>query len=129
MGRLLQKLLLAALLSGLALLYFLLDARKGFFPQCPFYTLLHYYCPGCGSQRAVSALLHGQVIAALQYNVLLVALLPFLLYAAGLYFFTPHGKQVPLFYNPLFTKILLITVISFWLLRNIPFYPFILLAP
>src|SRR5690606_2629375 len=39
--------------------YGLVDPATGILPSCPFYTLTHWYCPGCGSQRALHALLHG----------------------------------------------------------------------
>jgi len=43
------------------------------------------YCPGCGSQRAVSALLHGDIRGAFGYNALAMLASPFLLYAAGVF--------------------------------------------
>ena len=68
-----RVIIISATVLLLALLYFFIDARhSGFFPACPLFTLTGLYCPGCGSQRAVSSLLHGDVFEAIDYNVMLV---------------------------------------------------------
>ena len=77
-----KKLYFAAgtvMIIALAVIYYRFNpAKYSFFPKCPFYVLTGFDCPGCGSQRAVSALLHGNLKAALGFNFLLVACLPFL---------------------------------------------------
>lgn len=117
----------------LALLYFFMDARiPGFFPHCPFNTFTGLLCPGCGSQRAISALLHAEFLQAIGFNILMVASLPFMLYAAlaeVLSAFTNVHLKQKMFYSPLFAKVLLILVLTFSIARNIPQYPFTLLAP
>lgn len=124
-----KKLLLgvAILISGL--LYFFFDARQGGFPPCPFYFLTGWFCPGCGSQRALSALLHGSIFEALHYNVIMILFLPLLLYSAIISFVNAGVQKMRLWYNPLFVKIVLIMVVCFWIFRNIPLYPFSVLAP
>lgn len=62
-----------------ALLYRFPPEKYSFYPVCPVYRYLHLYCPGCGSTRALAALLHGRVIDAMHYNPLFVALVPLLL--------------------------------------------------
>ncbi len=116
------------------LLYYFFDARsaESFFPQCPFNALTGLYCPGCGSQRAFSSLLHGDFTGAVNYNILMVASLPFIIYSAVVFVLnTFRRKQITqkFFYSPLFVKTVLIVVLLFWVLRNIPQYPFSLLAP
>lgn len=117
----------------LAVLYFIKDARHpGFFPACPFHSLTGLYCPGCGSQRAISSLLHGNVYQALSYNSLLVASLPLLMcsaYGSVISVFRTQKANQAIFYNPVVAKIILALVLTFWLLRNIPVYPFLILAP
>ncbi len=48
-------------------------AVYGFYPVCPVHQYLHLECPGCGSTRALAALLHGHVVEALRLNSLFVA--------------------------------------------------------
>ena len=59
-----------------AVLFFFNPAETGVFPRCPFLMLTGYECPGCGSQRAIHALLHGDIIKAWDYNPLLVIAVP-----------------------------------------------------
>lgn len=35
---------------------------------CLFYTFLGMYCPGCGGTRAITALLHGQLLQSVWYH-------------------------------------------------------------
>jgi hypothetical protein len=46
--------------------------QSGHYPTCPFLFLTGRYCPGCGSLRAVHALVHGDLGAAIGLNVLTV---------------------------------------------------------
>jgi hypothetical protein len=45
-------------------------------PECPIHEYFGVLCPGCGSTRAVLALLHGHMSAAWRWNALFVCLLP-----------------------------------------------------
>ena len=57
--------------------------RSSFYPRCPIYTYLHLQCPGCGTTRALAALLGGHISTALHLNPLTTLLLPVaLLYTA-----------------------------------------------
>lgn len=57
-----------------------------FYPQCPIYSFLHLQCPGCGTTRALAALLHGHVLEALRLNALTTLLMPLAaIYAAICY--------------------------------------------
>lgn len=51
-------------------------------PICPFYKAYHLYCPACGNTRSTIALLQGNLLLSLRYNVI-----PFLLvlFAGGAY--------------------------------------------
>jgi len=46
--------------------------EPGHYPTCPFLSLTGLFCPGCGSLRAVHALAHGDITAAIGSNVLTV---------------------------------------------------------
>lgn len=128
-----QLIFISTAVPAMALLYFVKDARiTGFFPACPFHQLTGMFCPGCGSQRAISSLLHLQIVAAIKFNVLLVAALPLLFYSAVVFVVNVFKqKQVvqSIFYSPLFVRIFLAVVVAFFVLRNIPDYPFNQLAP
>ncbi len=117
----------------LSLLYFLFPATNtSFHPKCIFHLLTGLYCPGCGSQRAVSALLHGHVLLALHENILMVCCIPLLGYSAYIFVwnaFHAQKKMQRIFYSPVFVKGFLVVVIVFAILRNVAVAPFTLLAP
>jgi hypothetical protein len=54
------------------------EDRAGWAPRCPFRTATGLDCPGCGGTRAVSALVRGDVLLALEHNLVTVLLLPLL---------------------------------------------------
>ena len=41
-------------------------------PQCPFKQITGLSCPGCGIQRAIHALMHGEIKDAIHYNLFLL---------------------------------------------------------
>ena len=98
-------------------------------PSCPFYALTGLWCPGCGSTRCLHALVHLDLAQAMAMNpLLIVSIVPMLvmaLHGAGLW---PARLQwlVRLFARPIPW---LVVIVSYWLLRNLPWYPFNLLAP
>jgi Protein of unknown function (DUF2752) len=53
-------------------------AQYGFYPVCPIYHWTGWLCPGCGATRALHALLHGELTAALAFNPFLVLIAPFI---------------------------------------------------
>jgi hypothetical protein len=104
---------------------------SGLFPQCPFYAVTGLHCPGCGATRGMHALLNGDAAAALDYNVLLVVFVPMMLFfLASLLSVAARGKSLrfPRF-APTATWILFGVLLVFGVLRNLPFYPFTVLAP
>jgi hypothetical protein len=52
-------------------------ATSGLFAPCPFRALTGWLCPGCGTLRALHALLHGRVLTALRLNPVMIAALPY----------------------------------------------------
>ena len=112
------------LLELMAGIYFAFSpACNNFFPKCPFHLLTGFDCPGCGSQRAVHALLHGKIGPAADYNLLLVISLPFLLVHFGYKISgwrSGKARQWRVIYHPLFPKICFIAVVLFWIIRNTP---------
>ncbi len=63
----------------LVVVYYFLDPTTAGWPfRCLFKTLTGWDCPGCGSQRALHALLHGHLSEALAYNPFLCIAAPYL---------------------------------------------------
>jgi len=128
-----QFFLVITAVTILSLLYFFYPATSfDFYPNCIFNSLTGLYCPGCGSQRAVSALLHARLDKAIDYNLLMVLSTPLILYSAVAFTWNIFSKKKltqKLFYSPVFIRVFLSAVILFAVLRNIPVYPFSWLAP
>jgi hypothetical protein len=89
-------------------------------PPCPFQTATGLYCPGCGSTRALHALLHADLPAALSMNPLMVIAIP-LVIALSLRPAWSYRAWVP--------WTILGVIVAFGILRNIDIWPFRLLAP
>lgn len=113
--------LVVALLLVFGFIYYALDpASSQLFPQCLFFSLTGYKCPGCGSQRAIHALLNGDVVGAFRYNALLLIAVPWI--ALCLFAETQRMRRPRLYARlnaPLLIWLFLIVVILWWLLRNI----------
>jgi len=124
---------LCTVVVGTLLLYFFVYPLYAlYFPKCIFYASTGLYCPGCGSQRAFTALLHGDILTAFHDNLLAVLLLPFLIYALTVFVYnlvSIKKIQTRVFNTFLPERLILILVVVFGILRNIPVYPFTLLAP
>lgn len=99
------------------------------FPPCPFHYTTGLHCPGCGSQRSLHALLHGDVLGALQHNFLLLLLFFIGLYKIYLLLSKKTNSSANILYATRTPWIVLFLVLGFWILRNIPFEPFSYLAP
>jgi len=75
-GRFLMMAALAICALGI-LVFFAFDPTKvPIFPQCAFHRITGLDCPGCGAQRALHELLHGNFIAALRLNAMFILSLP-----------------------------------------------------
>jgi len=122
--------ILAAAALG-ALLAHIDPAGTTFYPPCLFHALTDLHCPGCGTLRSLHQLLNGNITAAFGLNPLTISLLPVLGYAFLSYVSRLLGKKgFPAIFIPAaWIWIFLGVVILFAILRNIPVYPFFLLAP
>lgn len=124
--RLTVALIWLTLAAGTVYLFIFEPGKSGFFPACPFRALTGFTCPGCGGTRGLHRLLHGDVVGAFVFNPLFVLSLPFLIYAFVRYTNTIMRGQ-PLKGNQLNAKyiwVLFFVILSFWIFRNTPFYPF-----
>jgi hypothetical protein len=123
--------MLVLLATGLVLLRIYNPATSTLFPPCPLHYLIGWYCPGCGSLRAIHQLLQGNVRAAWAMNPLSMLLFPFLAYGLtrdGIAFL--RGQPAPQFEVPgAWIRALCAVIVLFGIVRNLPFHPFDLLAP
>lgn len=115
--------------GAILLLYFFVEPKNGNLPKCLFHELTGLYCPGCGGQRSLHALLHGHVLTAINYNLLFVLLLPLLVYFLFIFILGKRYAASSFIYKAGFSLGVAIVVVSFWILRNIPAIPFTWLAP
>lgn len=123
--------MLVLLAAGLMLLRIYNPATSTLFPPCPFHYLTGWYCPGCGSLRAIHQLLHGNVRAAWAMNPLSLLLFPFLAYGLAREAISYwRGRPLPQFAVPgAWIRALCALIVLFGIVRNLPFHPFDLLAP
>lgn len=99
------------------------------FPPCVFLTITGHYCAGCGITRALHALAHGDIATAVQMNVLAMLLLVITPFAAAW-----HAGWKPAYLQPVANAMAspwlwVGSLGGFWILRNLPWFPFTLLAP
>ncbi|MBQ8669868.1 MAG: DUF2752 domain-containing protein [Oscillospiraceae bacterium] len=118
---------------GLVCLVLLLRPRgSGFGLPCVIHSLTGLYCPGCGASRALASLLRLELYQAFRWNPLLVVLLPFALF----YLVWGSVSWVRCGRNTLDDRIpskllwvLVAVVVLYFPLRNLPWWPFVLLQP
>lgn len=110
-----------AALTAAIVIYAVFDPAANFFPRCPVKMATGLDCPGCGTQRALHALLHGDFAGALRFN----ALLPFsfallaLLATASIMRLKGRPRLFNSIHTPRFINTLL-TLITLWAIaRNI----------
>jgi hypothetical protein len=111
---------LAAVAAGCVMLY-LFDPAKGGFPLCVFHQLTGLDCPGCGTQRALHQLFHGNFAAAWRFNPFAVALMPVAVWLiAREVIWLVNGKRLPgVVTRPSFAWALVAGLIIFGVLRNV----------
>ncbi len=93
---------------------------------CPFKAMTGLDCPGCGGTRAAHHLFTGHLATAVDFNVLAVLAMPFILW--GLFVSLtamlggPRWRAVSL--SPSWTRVALVVIAVFWVVRNVPVAPF-----
>ena len=123
---------LLIIFTGLAVLFFVLNPTEHeIFPRCVFNSVTGYYCPGCGSQRAIHSLLHLNFAGVVGNNFLFLPAVLLLIYHYSFSFLNKKftWKLPNIFYIKSTPWIILGVIILFWVLRNLPVYPFNILAP
>ena len=120
---------LAVALVALAYVYCVDPSAAGSItPGCVLHDLTGLYCPGCGGTRAMHALMHGHVRQAVAFNPMIFVAVPLgaatLLRAAWIPDRSPKNVL-----SPAWIWLIFAALVAFWIARNIPVYPFTLLAP
>lgn len=102
--------------------YVALVGRFGFMPRCPLKWLTGLSCPGCGSQRALMALLDGHPLDAVSYNYILPLAVAYLA-LLGAHRLFPGSRRVDALYGRLTSPGALVAVavvaVAWMVVRNI----------
>lgn len=133
-----RRLLLAGLAGGFVVGVGILATHSPtesvFYPKCIFHQSTGLHCPGCGLTRAVHSLLNGKFRQALAYNAVGLMLLPFIAFsmANSLWAWVSEERlpsQTPSRPRRWLPWFLGTFLAAYWIARNLPFEPFIHLAP
>lgn len=100
--------------------YYTHDPASAPAPKCIFKMVTGWDCPGCGSQRAFHAILHGNIAAAWHFN-------PFVFFAVpgAAFYITVEAmrKRLPRLHsaaiNPFIIAAITLAAILYTVLRNI----------
>jgi hypothetical protein len=134
-GLLRRSLILVAfsiLLFALLWVLFRNGPSAGIFPGCLLHKWTGLHCPGCGMTRATYASLHGRWGDAFRLNPLLMLLLPILMVGLLLELIGwLRGRPLPwrMTIGPKTACCLIVLMLVYGVLRNIPYWPCTLLAP
>ena len=95
-------------------------------PVCPTKALLGIDCPGCGSLRMISCLLHGDVLGAMRFNALGMVAILFLLWAFGAWTYgRVVGRRIGSWQHHRWAAMVaLVLTVAWFVVRNLPFAPF-----
>jgi len=109
---------LAAAGSVLALTRFDDPRVPGHYPPCPFHALTGLDCPGCGTLRAMHALMTGDVASAIGYNLLFVCAIPLFLFVGVRLARNVLGRPTPPLQLVVLARVAVPVIVLFWVLRN-----------
>lgn len=120
-----KKLSLFILFFGAMLVLFAIHQNPPqqvkWYPPCLFKKTTGFDCPGCGGARASYNLLHGDIPTAANHNLLLLVLLPVSLTGIAALFSNRFLTGWNYMNKP---AAILLLILLFWLMRNLPFFPF-----
>ena len=120
-----------SILAGTFIISYFNPVTAGFFPQCPRYAMTGLHCPGCVLTRWFHPLFQCVVLTAVDYN----ALLPFYAFTIGylmisMILIAGRGRGLTWsVFKPAAMYGFVIVLLIFGVVRNLPFYPFTILAP
>ena len=115
-----------SVVTAAGLLYFFNPSVWHIYPVCMFHQLTGWNCPGCGGTRAIYALLHGQLWLALRDNALAVlGLLALAGRSVWLAWHWLHGRRPGPILPSRWLIPLLVVMVAFGILRNLPWFAFL----
>ncbi len=112
--------------AGVTVVAFNDPASSDLFPPCIFLSLTGFECPGCGVTRCVHQILNGNLIEALDLNILAVVAMPWLLWRFGRWLLGRQANSSTIDYR-IIASIGAI-VVAFGVLRNTDLSMFAFLA-
>lgn len=105
---------------GAVILYASVDPSTNLYPRCSFRMLTGLSCPGCGSQRALHALLNGDPAAAIRFNAILAIEIPLIVLLIVSRLAGDRAPRLRKFLSArIFILLLLSTIIIWTVVRNI----------
>jgi hypothetical protein len=115
--------LFPVILVLIGLFYYFANPLAQHFPiQCPWRLLTGTLCPACGSQRAMSALVHGHPLQALSYNYFFILSIPYAL-AVILVSWYNFGNRLDgllrIVVHPIALRAYVVLFIAWWIARNL----------
>lgn len=121
----------SVLAAGAAFVAYFDPVKTSVLPACPLLALTGFACPGCGLTRGFHALFRGDIIPALDFNLLIpIWAMVFGYLAVALLVYGVWGRTIPMWLiRPKILWSFLIVLLSFGVLRNIPIWPFTILFP
>ncbi len=109
--------LILPFIGGLIIYTYFKDPTSGPILPCLFNKITGFLCPGCGMTRAVNSILHFNFKEAWRYNIL-VYIIPISLL---IYFYIRNYSKKN---SNIFLLLVLIFVIIFGIIRNLPYFNF-----
>lgn len=111
---------IAALIVAVVFYYNVNPAECRWMPQCVFHNLTGYDCPGCGFQRALYAVLHGDIARAWKFNPFMFFIVPVgLCYLAVELSRRPLPKLRRIMFSPSVLYSLIGVIVIWWIVRNL----------
>lgn len=109
--------------GGILLLYSLYNPLQCNFPlRCPWNLLTGTQCPACGFQRALYALLHGDIWNAIRYNYFFVFSIPYALLAVlATWYNYRHAfdRLRIIIYHRYTLRAYIVMYLGWWIVRNL----------
>ena len=120
-----SKMKLILILISFLIIYFILSELLDVGIPCLFYEITGYYCPGCGITRLLFSFLKLDFYQAFRYNPLIFILIIITVIYWLVKFILKKFMNISIEIPNYVYYILLVIVIIFGILRNIPMFDFL----